>query len=309
MTEFSSPGPRQTTESNHQPPGDSSLTTSATPGSASTQSRKRLRLRQSTFWSVRRGIPTWLKILMPIVGIGLPLILWSFLSYNGLVKEIFLPEPTKVLSTGWELLTQDELLKDIWASTGRVFGGFLAAALIGIPIGLLMGTFHSMEGLFSPFVSAVRYMPVAAFVPLIVIWAGIDETAKVLIVFMGIVLYNIAMIVDGVKAIPDEVLNAAYTLGANRLELVSKVIFPAALPSIMNTMRVNIAGAWNFLILAELIAAEQGLGYRIIRSQRYLQTDRVLFCILVIGLIGLVTDFALKSMGKALTPWAEERQH
>lgn len=243
---------------------------------------------------------------MPILGIGLPLLFWSFLSYNGLVKDIFLPTPDKVITTGLKLLREDDLLKDIFASTGRVFGGFTAAALVGIPIGLLMGTFHSMEGLFSPFVSAVRYMPVAAFVPLIIIWAGIDEPAKILIVFMGIVLYNITMIVDGVKAIPDEVLNAAYTLGANRWVLLSRVIFPAALPSIINTLRVNIAGAWNFLVLAELLAASEGLGFRILRSQRYLQTDRVLFCILIIGAIGLTTDYALKRLGMVLTPWSEQ---
>jgi NitT/TauT family transport system permease protein len=268
--------------------------------------RKRLRLRPSTFWSIRRGIPTWLKWLMPVIGVGVPLLLWSILSYGGFVKAIFLPTPTQVLITGWELFREDGLVKDILASTIRVLLGFLAAAIVSIPLGLMMGSFHSIEQLFNPFVSAVRYMPVAAFMPLIVIWAGIDETAKVLIVFLGIVLYNVTMIVDGVKAIPDEVLNAAYTLGANRVVLLSKVIFPAALPSILNTLRVNIAGAWNFLIIAELIAASEGLGFRILRSQRYLQTDRVLFCIMIIGIIGLATDFALKQLAGVLTPWAEE---
>lgn len=268
--------------------------------------RKRLRLRPSTFWAVRRGLPTWLKILMPILGISVPLILWSALSYGGFVKDIFLPAPTQVLATGIELFTEDELIKDILASTTRVLGGFALAGLVSIPIGLMMGTFESIASLLNPFVSAVRYMPVAAFVPLIVIWAGIGETAKFLIVFLGIVLYNVAMIVDGVRAIPDELLNAAYTLGSNRLVLLSRVIFPAALPSIMNTLRVNIAGAWNFLILAELLAAEQGLGFRIIRSQRYLQTDKVLFCILIIGSIGLVTDYVLKRIGMLLTPWYEQ---
>jgi NitT/TauT family transport system permease protein len=301
MTEFSfpeSPQPAPPSEPNPPEPLGSSQPSSS--------QRKRLRLRPSTFWSVRRGIPTWLKWVMPIIGLGLPLLIWSILSYGGFVKAIFLPTPTKVLTTGWALFREDDLIKDILASTMRVLLGFLAAAIVSTPLGLMMGTFHSIERLFNPFVSAVRYMPVAAFMPLIVIWAGIDETAKVLIVFLGIVLYNITMIVDGVKAIPDEVLNAAYTLGANRLVLVSQVIFPAALPSIMNTLRVNIAGAWNFLIIAELIAASEGLGFRILRSQRYLQTDRVLFCILIIGLIGLATDFALKRLTLALTPWAEE---
>lgn len=301
MTEFSSSSAEPTRLDEEQ-----SLDSGTNGASLKKPAKKRLRLRNSTFWSVRRGIPTWLKIVMPIIGIGVPLLLWSVLSYGGFVKDIFLPAPTKVITTGFELFTEDELIKDILASASRVLGGFALAGLVSIPIGLLMGTFESIASLLNPFVSAVRYMPVAAFVPLIVIWAGIGETAKFLIVFLGIVLYNIAMIVDAVKAIPDELLNAAYTLGSNRFVLLSKVIFPAALPSIMNTMRVNIAGAWNFLILAELIAAEQGLGYRIIRSQRYLQTDRVLFCILIIGIIGLLTDYMLKRIGVFLTPWYEK---
>lgn len=301
MTEFAFPESPQPT-----PPAEPKPPSHLPPKPPANSQRKRRRLRPSTFWSVRRGIPTWLKWVMPIIGVSIPLLIWSILSYGGFVKAIFLPTPTKVLTTGWALLREDNLVKDILASSMRVFLGFLAAATISTPLGLMMGTFHSIEQLFNPFVSAVRYMPVAAFMPLIVIWAGIDETAKVLIVFLGIVLYNVTMIVDGVKAIPDEVLNAAYTLGANRLVLISQVIFPAALPSIMNTLRVNIAGAWNFLIISELIAASEGLGFRILRSQRYLQTDRVLFCIMIIGIIGLTTDFVLKRLTLALTPWAEE---
>lgn len=311
---------------------DKSSSNSAASRSAQKPSRKRLRLRPSIFWSVRRGIPAWLKILMPMIGIGLPILLWSILSYGGFVRDFLLPTPTAVFATGWEMLTEayepseppnnflleairllqsipsSDLAIDIFASTSRVFGGFALAGLIGITIGLMMGTFHSIEALFNPFVSAVRYMPVAAFVPLIITWAGIDELPKIIIVFMGIVLYNITMIVDAVKALPDEILDAAYTLGSNRFVLAVKVIFPATLPKIINTMRVNVAGAWNFLVLAELLAAEKGLGFRIIRSQRFLNTDKVLFCIIIIGVIGLTTDYALKRLSKALSPWYEANE-
>ena len=155
------------------------------------------------------------------------------------------------------------------------------------------------------FVRTARYLPIAAFVPLIVVWAGIDETSKVLIVFFGIVFYNATMIADAVKFIPNETLNVAYTLGANRLDLLRSVILPAVLPSILDTLRVNIAGAWNFLILAELVAAENGLGLTIVRSQRTLQTDKAMFCILIICLIGLVTDLAFKLAFRLWLPWAD----
>jgi NitT/TauT family transport system permease protein len=265
-------------------------------------------LQPSTFWSIRQGIPLWLKILMPILGLGIPLLLWSILSYSGITSPTFLPSPTAVLIAGWQMWLDGTLLPDISISLARVMGGFLAAGIIGIPLGIAMGTFHSMEGLFSPLVGTVRYMPVNAFVPLIVIWVGLGEDAKMIMIFLGIVLYNAIMIADAVKFIPDDLLNVAYTLGAKRREVLLKVILPAALPSVLNTLRVNIAGAWNFLVFAELIAAQTGLGFRIIQSQRYLNTDKVLFCIIVIGLIGLLTDFIFKQLTIAITPWAEHNK-
>jgi NitT/TauT family transport system permease protein len=262
-------------------------------------------LKPSIFWSIRQGIPLWLKITAPIIGLAVPLSLWSILSYGGIVSDTFLPSPTAVLAAGWQLWQEGNLLPDILASTGRVMAGFLAAAIIGIPLGIGMGTFHSLEGLFSPLVGTVRYMPVNAFVPLIMIWVGLEEDAKIIMIFLGIVLYNAIMIADAIKFIPDELLNVGYTLGATRRDVLFNVILPAALPSILDTLRVNIAGAWNFLIFAELIAAQNGLGFRIILSQRYVQTDKVLFCILVIGLIGLLTDYIFKQLTIVLTPWAE----
>lgn len=204
------------------------------------------------------------------------------------------------------MLVEENLLLDVLASCARVATGFLVAAVIGIPVGVAMGTFHSMESLFSPIVGTVRYMPIAAFVPLIVLWAGLGELAKVIIIFLGIVFYNAIMIADAVKFIPDELLNVAYTLGATRLDVLFRVILPGVLPSTLDTLRVNIAGAWNFLVISELIAAENGLGYKIVQSQRFLQTDKVLFSIAIIGLIGLLTDFAFKLLSNRITPWAEQ---
>jgi NitT/TauT family transport system permease protein len=268
-------------------------------------SRKRY-LQPSVFWSIRQGIPVWLKLLMPTIGLGLPLLAWAIVGYGGWVPSLFLPTPTAVLQVGVKMLTEESLLTDIFASSGRVLAGFLLAAIVGIPIGIVMGTFHSLEGLFAPLVGTVRYMPVAAFMPLIIIWVGLGEPAKIVIIFMGIVLYNAIMVADGVKFIPDDMLNVAYTLGASRRDILLKVVLPAAFPSILDALRVNIAGAWNFLVLSELIAANSGLGFKILQSQRYVQTDKVLFCIIVIGAIGWLTDFALQRLSKALTPWADQ---
>ena len=259
----------------------------------------------SVFWSIRQGFPRWLSILLSTIAIAIPLIIWAIISYAGLVTPLFLPTPTAVITAGTRMLFEENLIVDILASSMRVAAGFIIAAVVGVPIGVLMGTFHSMQSLFSPIVGTVRYMPVVAFVPLIIIWIGLGEEAKTLIIFLGVVLYNAMMIADAVKFIPDEMINVAYTLGMNRRDVLFRVIVPGVFPSILDTLRVNISGAWNYLVIAELIASQNGLGFKIIQAQRFLQTDKVLFCIGVIGFIGLVIDFGLKYLSKILTPWAE----
>jgi NitT/TauT family transport system permease protein len=280
------------------------MTDSSTPSSV----QRRQHLRPSPFWNIRQEIPRRFKILMPTIGLAVPLLIWSVLSYGGLTSAIFLPTPTAVLAAGWQMWQAGTLLPDTLISTGRVLGGFVAAAVVGIPLGILTGTFQSIDGLFKPLVGTVRYMPINAFVPLVMIWVGLEENAKIIMIFLGIVLYNAIMIADAVKFISDDLFNAAYTLGANRREILWKVILPASLPSILDTLRVNIAGAWNFLIFAELIAAQSGLGFRIIQSQRQVSTDKVLFCIVLIGLIGLVTDYLFHRLAIAFTPWAEHNK-
>ena len=265
---------------------------------------KKRYLQPSVFWSIRQEFPQWLSILLSATAIAVPLLIWAIISYAGLTTPIFLPTPTAVIQAGIRLFAEDNLVVDILASCSRVAAGFIVAAVVGVPIGILMGTFRSMESLFSPIVGTVRYMPVVAFVPLIIIWVGLGEAAKTLIIFLGVVLYNALMVADAVKFIPDEMLNVAYTLGSNRREVLFRVIVPAVFPSILDTLRVNISGAWNYLVIAELIASQDGLGYTIVQSQRFLQTDKVLFCIGIIGFIGLLIDYGLNLLSRVLTPWA-----
>lgn len=266
-------------------------------------------LKPSTFWSIRQGFPRWLSMAIITLSLAVPLIAWAVISYAGWVTPIFLPTPTAVIQAGIEMFTQDDLIVDTIASCARVAGGFLLAAVIGIPMGIAMGTFYSMESLFAPLVGTVRYMPVVAFVPLIIIWVGLGEWSKIIIIALGVVLYNAMMVADAVKFIPNEMINVAYTLGATRRDALFKVILPATFPSVLDTIRVNISGAWNYLVIAELVAAQNGLGFKIVQAQRFLQTERVLFCIALIGLIGLLIDYGLKWFSAWLTPWADQTRH
>jgi NitT/TauT family transport system permease protein len=287
------------------PMAHSSLTNPGNPTFSPLSGEKRY-LKPSVFWSIRQGFPKWMSLAIVVTSLAVPLLIWSLLSYSGMMPSMFLPTPTAVLQSGYKMLTEDNLLADIWVSCARVGGGFLLSALVGVPMGWAMGTFYSMESLFAPIVGTVRYMPVAAFVPLIVIWVGLGEEAKVLIIFLGVVLYNAMMVADAVKFIPSDMINVAYTMGANRWEVLTKVILPATFPSVLDTLRVNISGAWNYLVIAELVAAQSGLGFKILQAQRFLQTEKVLFCIVVIGIIGLAIDFFLKWLSAWLTPWADQ---
>ncbi len=264
------------------------------------------RLRASRLWSIRQEFPRSLAWALSALSVVLLLLVWSVISYGGWIKPLFLPTPTAVIQAGIELLTQASLLNDIWASSLRVFWGFGLSAIIGVPIGIAMGTFASLNSFFGPIVSLARYMPIVAFVPLIIIWTGIGELSKVVIIFLALVLYNTLMVADAVKFIPDEMINVAYTLGGRRRDVLLRVIFPAALPSILDTLRVNVSAAWNFLVVAELIAAEKGLGFRILQSQRFLQTDRVIFCVILIGAIGWLIDSGLQRLSQAIAPWADQ---
>lgn len=266
-------------------------------------------LQPSLFWSLRQGFPKRLGLLISAIAISIPVLLWIGLSYSGTISDFFLPTPTKVFSTGWTMLVEDDLWYDILVSCGRVLAAFLVSAGIGIPVGIAMGTFHSMEHIFAPLIGMIRYMPITAFGPLIILWLGLGEVSKVAIITLAVVFYNAIMIADAVKFIPNDMINVAYTLGGTRRDVLLRVILPATFPSVLDTLRTNISTAWNFVVIAELLAAQHGLGITIIKAQRFLKTEKVLFCIAVIGIIGLLIDYGLKLLSRKLTPWADQTRH
>jgi NitT/TauT family transport system permease protein len=265
------------------------------------------RKQRSSFWQIRTPIPHRLYYSMVALSIVIPLFAWSLLTYGGFVDPLFVPTPTAVLKSGYDRLQNGQLLDDVAISVARITWGFVISAVISIPIGLLIGTFKSIEGLLEPIAGLMRYMPAAAFIPLIILWIGLGEPSKIAIIFLGSFFYNILMIADAVKFIPLDLIKTAYTLGATRRDVFFHVIFPATLPNIIDTLRINIAGAWNFVVVAELVAANSGLGYQILLAQRYLKTDRIFVGILLIGAIGLAIDFAFKLLFRLVVPWAVDR--
>jgi NitT/TauT family transport system permease protein len=150
-------------------------------------------------------------------------------------------------------------------------------------------------------------MPAVAFVPLTILWAGVGDTQKFIILFIGTFFQEVLMIMDNVKTVPREMIQVSYTFGLTKWETLRKVILPAAMPGIWDTFRITLGWAWTYLVVAELVAANVGLGYRIMRAQRFLQTESIILGILVIGLLGLLTDYAFKWSYRRMFYWVEQK--
>jgi NitT/TauT family transport system permease protein len=255
--------------------------------------------------SPREPIPSGLYLFLSLAGLGLVMVIWSVLTYGGFVSALFLPPPGRVLAAGLEQFTKFEFANDILMSTYRVMAGFLAAAILGVPLGLFMGTFKAAEAFFEPLVGFIRYMPASAFIPLFILWLGIGDVEKIAIIFVGSFFQLVLMVSVVATSVPKEMLETAYTLGTKRFQVIRRVLLPASLPGIMDTLRIIIGWAWTYIIVAELVAAESGIGYMIINAQRMLQTGSIIFGILAIGVLGIITDYAFKWVHRWLFPWVE----
>lgn len=264
----------------------------------------RKKLRPSVFWNIAEQIPPGLHWTLMALSIAIPLGLWWIISNSGWVKPLFLPTPEKVLSAIAHLWGTGELPQDIFASMYRVLMGFTLAATISIPLGTLMGTFASVRSLCEPIIGIVRYMPAPAFIPLLILYFGVGETTKILLIFIGTLFFNTLMIMDAVKFVPKDLIEMSYTLGGRRQQVLLQVIFPYILPSIIDACRVNMAASWNLVIVSELVAATEGLGRRIIVAQKFLRTDEIFAGLIIIGIIGLSIDLLFRLLLRLSCRWA-----
>ena len=229
---------------------------------------------------------------------------WWLVTWTGLVPPLFLASPAKTLAAGWSLLTEYGFAADIAVTIWRVVGGFLIAAAIGVPLGLMMGAFKPVEAFLEPFISFARYLPASAFIPLLILWAGVGEAQKLSVIVIGSVFQVVIMVAVIAGATRPDLVEAARTLGARRGGIVRRVIIPAAAPQVMEALRLVLGWAWTYVIVAELVGATSGIGHMIMDSQRLLDTGQMIFGIVVIGLIGLVTDFLFRLANRRLFPWA-----
>ena len=230
--------------------------------------------------------------------------LWSIATFGGFVSKTFLANPITMLHEGWLLLTQYGFAYDIGITIWRVVGGFVLAALVAVPIGIAMGAYKPIEAALEPFVSFARYLPASAFIPLLILWAGIGELQKLLVIFIGSVFQIILMVAVAVGGTRRDLVEAAYTLGATDHGVIRRVLMPSSAPAIAEILRLVLGWAWTYVIVAELIGSSAGIGHMITDSQALLNTGQIIFGIIVIGLIGLVSDFFFKEANRRLYPWS-----
>ena len=244
-------------------------------------------------WSLTLGIAIWVIFFA----------LWEIASAKGWVNALFMPPPHRVLSTLYTMIAQHGFLYDIGISIYRIVISFLLACAIAIPLGVLMGSFRSVEAFFNPFVSAWRYLPAPAFIPLLLMWFGTGEGAKLALLFIGVVFFLITLVMDHTRAVRTELIETAMTLGANRWQILSTIVLPAVAPKIAISMRQMLAVSWTYLVIAEIVAASTGIGAVMMRGQRFLKVDEIMAGIVVIGVVGLMFDFLFRWAQRVLFPY------
>ena len=230
---------------------------------------------------------------------------WAGVTLGGLVNKTFLADPLTMVKSGWTLLSTMGFGWDIGMTVWRVVGGFVIAAVLALPLGVLMGAYKPVEAFFEPFVSFARYLPASAFIPLLILWAGIGEAQKLSVIFIGSFFQLVLMIAVAVGNTRRDLVEAAYTLGCSDSGIVKRVLVRSAAPEICEILRMVLGWAWTYVIVAELIGASSGIGHMITDSQALLATDQIIFGIIVIGLIGLLSDLGFKWLNRALFPWAQ----
>ena len=260
---------------------------------------------KSNLFSIRTPLPKKTAFVLAFVAPALVLGAWCGLTYGNLVQPDFLPKPTEVVRGTLQLFIQYDLATAILVSTRRIAIAFLLASALALPLGVLMGAFDPINRFFEPIVAPLRYMPISAFIPLLILWFGIYEKQKIAFLFLGVFVYLLPVVVSTIRLVPEELVQTALTLGATKFQVVRTVLLPAALPEIFDSFRVMNAIAWTYVILAEAVNPEHGLGYMVELARTHQKASWSFAGLLVIGGIGLLTDFLIRLVSGMLFRWRE----
>jgi taurine transport system permease protein len=259
----------------------------------------------------RHRRPADITLIVSAITIVVLIGLWSLAAALALVSPVFLPSPVAVLKSSYNLVTvgfvDSTLLQHTLASLYRIFGGLAAAVVIGVPVGMAIALSRIGKGILDPIVEFLRPLPPLAYLPLIIIWVGIGEASKIVVIALAMLPPIIISTVSGVKSTSKDHINAARSFGATRLQLLANVILPSTIPSILTGVRIALGAGWSTLVAAELIAASRGLGFMIQSAAQFLVTDIVIAGIFVIALIAFLFELLARLLERTLAPWAQHR--
>jgi NitT/TauT family transport system permease protein len=250
------------------------------------------------FFSFRGTISRPAEVVLGAAGLILFIGLWHVIAVSGLIRPQFLPTPAGVAQAFMRLFTENAFAIDILISIGRVWAAFLLSVVIAVPLGLMMSSYRAVGAFLEPFTDFIRYLPVPALVPLLIIWFGVGEASKIAVLWMGTFFQLLLLVADDTKRVPSEYVESGFTLGAGQWQIMRDIIVPAALPNIVDNLRITLGWCWTYLIIAEIVAANSGVGHVIWSMRRFVKTPEVMAGILALGIVGLLTDQAFRQFHK-----------
>ncbi|MFQ5484385.1 MAG: ABC transporter permease [Desulfobacterales bacterium] len=256
------------------------------------------------FFGLRVRVQRNKSVALGVVGCTAFFAIWEIAHYTmPEAKQRFLPSVEHVIATAYYLLAEKGFMHDIAKSCYRIFVSFFAASAIAIPLGIGMGCFAHLRAMINPSASGFRYLPAASFIPLLLVWFGPTDLAKMGLLFIGVIFFLISLILDSTDAVPIELTEASLTMGASPRQVVLGVITPAAAPAILDSMRNMIAVGWTYLVIAEIVGANDGIGAVMMRAGRFLHVDIIMAGIFTIGILGVLTDSLFRLVSRLAFGW------
>lgn len=268
--------------------------------------------KKKTNWlGIREPVGKTLKVILGMIPVILLLVIWMILTTGEpearIISPLILPSPLEVIQSFKTLWFEAELTRSLIASTWRIVLGFIIGVMVALPLGLFMGSFSRIKAFFDPLSVFLAYLPIPALVPLTMSLFGIDELQKVMFLALAFFIYLLPLILKAVEGVDNVFLQTAYTMGATRWQVVRQVLFPIAFPSIIDTMRLGFGVGWTYIILAEMVAADRGLGQIIIIAQRRGPRGHIYLVLVVIVLIAYLTDKLWMKLSRFLFPYLESK--
>lgn len=257
----------------------------------------------------RRPVPTPVKVVLGVLAWALLLGAWQAVPMLNPQVATLLPPPAKVARTLYEMFAEQAFLVDIGQSLARISLSFLLAVAVALPIAVLMGAFPLVESFLNPIVSPFRYLPAPSFIPLLLAWLGTGDDQKIALLFLGVIWFLISLLMDDTKRVPLGLLESARTLGATRAGSLFMVILPSAFPYFLDTIRQMLAVSWTYLVIAEIVAATDGIGAVMMRAKRFVRMDVIIACIVTIGALGFLSDNLLRGLRWLICPYLRQGRH